>query len=76
MNQRIATGNAVYSQQLPATSSGSLHSLLLLIPKKDLVVGREDAPRFVANRTSEGGHCYICAMRQGAGRESLFSHGG
>ena len=38
----------------PATSPGSLHSVLLPIRKEDLVAGPEDARRFVADRMAEG----------------------
>jgi imidazolonepropionase-like amidohydrolase len=43
----------IRSPGLPATSPGSLHSVLLPIPKEDLVAGPEDAARFIANRMSE-----------------------
>lgn len=39
---------------LPATSPGSLHSVILPLPKEGLISNPEEAKRFVSNRIAEG----------------------
>ena len=44
----------IRSPGLPATSPGSIHSLILPFAQDDLVSSPSDAARFIANRVSEG----------------------
>jgi imidazolonepropionase-like amidohydrolase len=44
----------IRSAGLPATCAGSIHSILLPLPKEALLDGPQDAERFVESRVSEG----------------------
>ena len=62
----------VRSPGTPATSPGSLHSVLLPIPRDELVAGPKDAARFVENRVSEGAdYIKVVADIPGPDQETL-----